>query len=298
MDIPVRSTLISFLVCAAWLAIAGSTHATSIDWVEIGAPANAADTATGYGAVQYNYSLARFEVSNAQYANFLTSVASIADPNSLFSSSMTNSSNGGINKFRNKVRGVDYYLPKAGAGDKPVNYVTYYDGLRYANWLHNGSPIGLQDGASTENGAYLLTGMNEATERLSDAKYFLPSEDEWYKAAYYDATSMSYSTYPTGSDASPICEFPSGSPNAANCDFVVKALTDVGAYTNASSSFGTFDQGGNVAEWTQTALGSARIVRGGSFLDPSSTDYLAATNRVGRLPEFSLASVGDRKSVV
>ena len=79
---------------------------------------------------------------------------------------------------------------------------------------------------------------------------------------------------------------------------MVKGLTDAGAYINASSAFGTFDQGGNVAEWTEGILGADRIVRGGSFLDRESRDYLAAESRVGRLGEFSPANVGFRVGTI
>ena len=37
--------------------------------------------------------------------------------------------------------------------------------------------------------------------RNSLAQYFLPSVDEWYKAAYYDPTSGVYYDYPTGSNS-------------------------------------------------------------------------------------------------
>ncbi len=39
----------------------------------------------------------------------------------------------------------------------PVNFVSFWDGLRFANWLHNGQPTGAQGNSTTEDGAYTLT---------------------------------------------------------------------------------------------------------------------------------------------
>jgi hypothetical protein len=38
----------------------------------------------------------------------------------------------------------------------PVNRVSFYDALRFANWRHNGEPTGEQDNTTTEDGALRL----------------------------------------------------------------------------------------------------------------------------------------------
>jgi formylglycine-generating enzyme required for sulfatase activity len=85
--------------------------------------------------------------------------------------------------------------PLIGSADKPITYVSWGDAARFSNWLHNGQP-GLggpavpQNSDSTEDGAYRLNGavtdaaLNAVT-RSDGAKWFLPTEDEWYKAAYH-----------------------------------------------------------------------------------------------------------------
>ncbi len=64
-----------------------------------------------------------------------------------------------------------------------MNYVSFFDAMRFTNWLHNG-----QGSGDTESGAYTIgSGTDEV--RSANAKYWIPSEDEWYKAAYYDPNS-------------------------------------------------------------------------------------------------------------
>ena len=68
-----------------------------------------------------------------------------------------------------------------------MSYVSCFDALRFANWLHNG-----QGSSDTENGAYTLLGgtpmptNGASVTRKPAATLVLPSEDEWYKAAYFD----------------------------------------------------------------------------------------------------------------
>ena len=89
--------------------------------------------------------------------------------------------------------------------NRPVNYVSFWDAARFANWLHNGQPTGPQGPGTTEDGAYLNVG-NQAPSfgRNAGATFFIPTEDEWYKAAYHDKTAglaASYFDYPTGTNA-------------------------------------------------------------------------------------------------
>ena len=62
---------------AASLLFACSTHAQTVtmSWSRVGNPGNAADAATGYGAVGYEYNIGTYEVTNAQYVEFLNAAA-------------------------------------------------------------------------------------------------------------------------------------------------------------------------------------------------------------------------------
>ena len=60
-----------YLTVAATIAVITPASATvTMDWVNVGNPGNAADT-TGYGAVAYAYKIGKYEVTNAQYGEFL-----------------------------------------------------------------------------------------------------------------------------------------------------------------------------------------------------------------------------------
>jgi formylglycine-generating enzyme required for sulfatase activity len=255
------------------LLFAVPAHAVTIDWVEVGDPGNDGDTAvmtccgsstgtTGYGSVAYTYRIGKYEVTNSQYAEFLNAVAS-TDTHGLYDSSMYTSPHGGI--MQAGSAGSHVYTVRSGFENKPVNFVSFADTIRFANWLHNGQPTGAQDNTSTEDGAYYTD--ISGTPRKVGATVFLPSEDEWYKAAYYDAASTSYldyPTYPTGGDPI-LCRPPGPTPNTGNCGYQVGTVTDVGAYTGSASPYGTFDQGGNVWEWNDTVSDGKRGLRGSAW---------------------------------
>jgi formylglycine-generating enzyme len=249
------------LICLFSLLAASQASAVTMDWTFVGNPGNAPDN-TGFGAVGYAYSIGTYEVTNAQYAEFLNAKAA-SDPLSLYNTSM-GSGTGGIT--RSGVSGSFTYSVISGRGDMPVNFVTFFDAMRFANWMNNG-----QGSASTETGAYTLLGgtptpSNPAVTRNAGATILLSSQNEWYKAAYYSAISTSYFDYPAGSDATITCATPTATANRANCNNAVGDLTIKGSYTGSASPYGTFDQGGNVFEVTDTiSFGADRVARGGSY---------------------------------
>jgi formylglycine-generating enzyme required for sulfatase activity len=238
--------------------------AVTFDWATVGDPGNACDPngpGRCFGAVGYTYRIARHEVTNAQYAALLNAKAA-SDPLGLYNTDMATWS--GIT--RGGSPGSYTYGVVPGRENVPVVNVSYFDALRFANWLHNG-----QGGGDTETGAYTLLGgtptpSNPMVARNPGAKFFLPTDEEWYKAAYYDAQLGVYYDYPAGTDAQILCSAPTVVPNTANCGGAGGGLTAVGGYPNSASPYGTFDQGGNASEWTDGDAGilENRTIRGGS----------------------------------
>src|SRR5208283_1024762 len=257
-------------------------------WEPVGNPGNAADTASNCigancGSVPYIYYISTYDVTNLQYAAFLNAV----DPGGsntlgLWNTNMqTDTSNGGIRFVSGNPSGSKYLVP-SGFAIAPVVYVTFYSALRFANWLNNG-----QGGGSTETGAYTLLGGTPTPSngltvtRNPGAVVALPTENEWYKAAYYNPATASYFAYPAGTSTPTVCRAPGVTPNTANCSPGGPGhLTYVGAYPGSASPYGTFDQGGNVYQWNeQIVSGSSRGNRGGGFvgdaynLSAAAADY-------------------------
>ncbi|MCA9212981.1 MAG: SUMF1/EgtB/PvdO family nonheme iron enzyme, partial [Planctomycetales bacterium] len=172
-------------------------HSVEFDLMTVGDPGNRYDRTYGvpsnparygrFGAVNYAFEMATTEVTHNQYVEFLNSVAA-SDPHGLFDELMMSRPRGGI--IRTGEEGSYAYEAKPKAGYLPVTFVTFWDAARFANWMHNGQPTGPSGPETTESGAYELGGVtypdNFSVTRNPDAVWFLPSENEWYKAAYYD----------------------------------------------------------------------------------------------------------------
>jgi len=268
------------------LLIASPVSAVTIAWTPVGNPGNPADQGGfdgAVGSVAYDYQIGTYEVTNAQYVEFLNAKAA-SDPYGLYNTQM-GSGFGGIT--RSGVDGSYSYSVRRDRGDMPVNYESFYDALRFVNWLNNG-----QGNGDTETGAYTLLGgtavpSNGTTvARNAGATIVLPTEDEWHKAAYYSPGGVYYD-YPAGSNAQTICAAPTSTPNRANCQNAVGDFTIVGSYSGSASPYGTFDQGGNAEEWTETNILGNRVVRGGYFSFPFPLESASASKSEGPTDENS-----------
>ena len=194
------------LLCLGTLAQANITIAT----VPVGDPGNAGELsgagAGGYGpdrvcgSVGYSYNIGKYEVTTAQYTDFLNHKAQ-SDPYGLYNTCMADAP---CSIQRSGSPGGYSYNVASDWANRPVSFVSYWDSCRFANWLCNG-----QGDGDTETGAYTVSGYNggdgRSIQRNAGAKWFIPSEDEWYKSAYYrgGGTEAGYWDYPTRSDSTP-----------------------------------------------------------------------------------------------
>jgi formylglycine-generating enzyme required for sulfatase activity len=273
------------------VARAAGAQPVVIETVPVGNPGNAADQPrlqccndpSAYGSVAYAYRIARYEVTAGQYTAFLNAVAA-SDPEGLYHVRMdydADPSRAGCNIERHGVPGSYTYTVAPDWAERPVNYVSWADAARFANWLHNGQPTGAQDPTTTEDGAYSLHGIDENDDegledvvRKPGATWAIASEDEWYKAAYHrnDGVTGSYWNYPTGTNGVVSNQLVDPDPGN-NATFGSGATigapyfrTEVGAHENSESPYGTFDQGGNVMEFTEAVPEpDIRRIRGGSW---------------------------------
>lgn len=305
-----RTALMFATALFAGLTSFQNAQAVKMDWVTVGNPGNVAD-GTGYGAVAHHYRIGKYEVTNAQYVEFLNAVdATGINPNQIYNSSMTSSPRGGID-FNSGAPTGSKYSTKANMANKPVVYVSWFDAARFSNWMTNG-----QGSGDTESGVYTMSGIfsvSGITRNLSDLnQVFLPTEDEWYKAAYHQPSTLGgdsddYWLFPTASNPVPALASANSNGDISNPGQNVMNhnlgadwnsqngnVTTVGSAGALSESFyGTADQGGNVWEWNETLTGVAdRLLRGGSWGDVNTS--ATATQRLPFSPSSEFDGFGFR----
>lgn len=309
--------IVAFCVFAA-----GVQAEVVIDTVTVGNPGNAGEwSGVSYGgfgpdricgSVNRTYKIGKYEVTAGQYAEFLNAVAD-TDTYGLYNTSMWSSSRG-CKIQRSGTSGSYTYSVVDDWANRPVNYVSYWDSCRFANWLHNGQPSGAQGAGTTETGAYTLGGYTSQDgheiQRSPGWNWAVTSEDEWYKAAYHknDGVTGNYWDYPTSTSAVPSNDLIDPDPGS-NATFYDSGYTigspyyrtRVGAHEDSNSPYGTFDQGGNVWEWNESVVyeGSGysyRGLRGGSF--QGSDDFLHASRRSYDVdyPTLEYSNIGFRVS--
>lgn len=259
------------LLLAAAAAVMLRAHASSdhfgagddaftIEFVPIGSPGNPADATSrlkSAGSVSYEYRMGKYEVSREMIEQ--------ANRGGGLGITLSDMSSYGGNHLH-----------------RPATGVTWVEAATFVNWLNT---------STGHHAAYDLTGGNlnlwspgdawqwggENLYRHKDAYYFLPSEHEWYKAAYYDAAAGMYYRFPTGSDAIPAAV--AGGTTAGSAVYsqpVAQGPADIMS-AGGLSPYGTMGQGGNVWEWVESALDGMndsilehRGTRGGTWYNPAS----------------------------
>ncbi len=246
-----------------------------IEFVKVGNPGNPPDLQyarlVSYGAVPYEYRIGKYEISEQM----------IDKANAL----------GGLGITKD-TRGPDY----------PATSVTWYEAARFVNWLNmstgnmpaykfdgNGN---LQYWARNDPG---YDPNNSLRNRL--AAYFLPSINEWYKAAYYDPAMSAYDKYPTGSNSVPDgIDFAGDSVfDAVFNDGGNQGGPNVVTNVGVPSPYGTFGQGGNVREWLETGPNTTnRWVLGGGWDDAPSRMTGQTINLDPAVPSVRQSNTGFR----
>lgn len=290
--------------CLLFSSATISFAATSdeIEMVVVGDSGNVAYPPSNHGwravgAVNHSFQIGKYEITREQYLSFLNAV----DPSGTNSLRLYNTID-----FRLDLTqpvGKKYQLATT-EPDLPVT-VSWYAAARFCNWLHNGKGgIGSSEGTAT-TGAYDTTffddgvASNDPIAHNPGAKFWIPTEDEWVKAAHYKggSTKAGYWAFPNRSDEEPFGELVSKGTNSINARDRIHNIIEsaskklpVGSYPNSKSPYGALDMAGNVNEWTEswfegdifTPAKTKRMSRGGSFswlTDHANIDYRLPSHR-------------------
>lgn len=285
----------------ALAAVASTASAITIgDFSLIEISGSNAPNTNGRGQVTTPYAISQYETTNAQYVAFLNAVdKSGTNPYGLYSTNMTSNTSGGIVYTAGAASGSKYSV-KSGFSQKPVNWVNWTSAARFVNWLVNGGTS--NPSASTETGSYVMSG-TAPYARSANAQIFLPSQDQWYKAAFYNSVSGTYNAWANGSlSTTPVKTTIANAgtaSNQANYDNINApvGLNDKGIYTTSASPYQIYDMMGNVAEMTDTFSSTSYALYGGSW-SWIAADWSATAATQLRLTSQRNAQMGFRIATV
>ncbi len=282
-------SIVAVLFAAFTLIIQPSTQADTfgtsgneftIDFVDIGNTGNTADT-TSYGAVPYDYRAGKYEITQDAITKATAS-------------------------------GMANVTAGPWTGNQPAATISWYEAAAFVNFLNtNSGKTAAYNLTFTTNWSMALWSSEQAwmaggtnLYRNKDAFYFLPSENEWYKAAYYKGggTNAGYWLYPTASSSVPMAVASGTDAGSAVYDGVASVPAIVGS-AGGLSPYATMGQGGNVWEWNESASDGSnssssenRAFRGGYW--SNTEDFLRSSDRVDAAPTYEDYAIGFRVASV
>ncbi|MFN0010303.1 MAG: SUMF1/EgtB/PvdO family nonheme iron enzyme [Phycisphaerales bacterium] len=313
-------------------AVASGAQVTfdkGIEFVTIGSAGNApwpgngtsGDRAVGRGSVAYEYKIGRFEVTTSQWVSFFN--AAYDRPSTDWLPHLSPPGHwGAVPITPNTATGRRWAVP-TGNEMIPVGNISWRMAAMYANWLHNDQS---SDRNAFLNGAYdvstfTFTPAGRFRDQLTHnpgAKFWVPTWDEWLKAAHFDPNKAGAAEGGTGvsqwwnySTTSEIAPIP-GAPGTLNNGFVAQAnfafsspnpfAISLGAYPTVQSPWGLLDTSGATGEWTEEALFSGipgeafpvdRVYDGSWWVDGSALSD-TPRGRSSAFPSYSAFDLGFR----
>ncbi len=264
----------------------------TIDFVNI---SGATNPTSGYGIVNNDYRIGTYEITNDQWSKFVNSYGTVTgSPSNAYDES-----------------------PYFTGTNVPTNGLSWYEGAQFVNYLNT---------STGHQAAYKFTGTQGQSDyafvpwdvtdagydadnpyRNSEAFYFMPTEDEWVKAAYWNGTSIQ--TYATKAGESLTqgdgtsgtgWNYRDGDGGYATDPY---GPWDVGSGSEELN--GTFDMMGNLWEWMESPYysgdylsSSRRSLRGGSFYSTVSNYDLSSPDRNNYDPYYEYDKVGFRVASV
>lgn len=270
---------VACLSCSAW---AQPVPNYDFSWATIGDTGNApypggpTSGNAGRGGVDYAYRISKLEISTSQWVNYLNTVSPLFP-------GIPNFGRPGIWGAQNDPAypgpGSRYILDPnvPNAGQVPVYGIGWRDAARYCNWLHNGKAATV---AAVSSGAYDTSTfttapngwLNDQRTHSPGALFWIPTLDEWLKAAHYDPDRHGpgqggWWQGPYRSDLPPVPGLPGVGQTSAGLDLPLSGefFIPLGSYPQSHSAYGLFDLSGAVSEWLEDAPdldGLARLLDG------------------------------------
>jgi formylglycine-generating enzyme required for sulfatase activity len=230
----------------------------NIDFVTISGDSN---PASGYGIVNHDYRIGVYEITNEQWDKFAAEL--------------------GMPITGYPLIAYDESASYSGA-NIPTNEMSWYKAAQFVNWLNTSSGyepayrfVGVQGTSDYTLSTWSAAEADEGTNlyRNKDAFYYLPTEHEWVKAAYWNGTALqSYATL-------------DGSIPVAGVDANYSAAQPWQVGSGQEELNGTYDMMGNLREWMENpyttgsyAPNANRVRRGGAF-SSSTAPELSSTDR-------------------
>jgi len=281
-----RQSILVLVVCVMAVANIASASADifgtgsyqfTIDFVNI---SGATNPTSGYGIVNNNYRMGTYEITNDQWSKFKASYGTVmGSPSNAYDQSA-------------------YYT----GTDVPTNNLSWYEGAQFVNYLNTstGHQAAYKFTGTQGTGDYTFTpwdvtdtGYDASNPyRNSNAYYFLPTEDEWVKAAYWNGTNLQ--TYASVGDVTP-------TQSGWNYDWSISQPWAVGSGSQELN--GTYDMMGNISEWMESPYysgdytsGSLRGTRSGTY--GSHDERLASSYRNTHMPYTENRASGFRVASV
>jgi formylglycine-generating enzyme required for sulfatase activity len=258
------------------------SNAFNIDFVTISGSTN---PTSGYGIVNKDYRMGKYETTNAQWTKFKAAY------------------NGAVAGNPTNAYDQDPYWPGSSV---PTNNVSWYEAAQFVNWLNTSkgyqAAYKFTGDIHTSNYTLGVWGVGDADGtnlyRNKNAKYFLPTENEWVKAAYWNGTALQ--THATKSGES--LYQGNGSNGGWNYYNNGWATNPYGPWNVGSGSQelnGTYDMMGNVWEWMESPFytgdylsGTFRGIRGGAYYNGGFT--LPSSFRGNYYPYYEYIDLGFR----
>ncbi len=257
-----RTASLAFMLGIFSSPVWASPDADGCTWVTITHPGNRATIASetpmrpdaNLGAVAYEYRIATTEVTVGQWFEFVQAYAPYYDlgPGGIAVPAFTGFS---INYAFDGL-----YISPSASPNRPADMSWEY-AARYVNWLHNGR---VNEQWAFESGVYDTSTFtfnpdgtpNHVTTRAPGARYWIPTVDEWVKAAFYDPNRYGegqegYWLFPVGSDEPAIGGLPPDQGGQSNAGWMWEHVLDVGSFPDVRSPFGLLDLTGGVSEFLE-----------------------------------------------